>query len=112
MEDRIRERVTRRDEHERAGLRRLRPGPGRTLAPSLGGLEVAPADPEAALDHEVETVARALVEHGPTERQELARLVGARYWGPGRFGGALDTAVAEGRIRRLSRRTFGPPENG
>ncbi|MDX6644584.1 MAG: hypothetical protein QOK40_311, partial [Miltoncostaeaceae bacterium] len=42
-------------------------------------------------------------------RRELARLVGARYWGPGRFTAALREAVDEGRARRLSRATFAPP---
>lgn len=63
---------------------------------------------EEALDREIEVIARALDEHGPTERQELARMVGARYWGPGRFGAALRTAVEEGRVQRLSRGTYGP----
>jgi hypothetical protein len=67
-------------------------------------------DSEEALDHEIDAIARALAEHGATTRDELARLVGARYWGPGRFAPALREAIAEGRARRLSSRTFGPPE--
>jgi hypothetical protein len=67
---------------------------------------------EEALDHEIETIARALDEHGATDREDLARLVGARYWGPGRFGRALREAVEEGRARRVSRRTYGPPRDG
>lgn len=47
-------------------------------------------------------------EHGPTDREELNRLVGGRYWGPGRFGVAVQAAVAEGAVRRLSRRTYAP----
>ncbi|MHA6783257.1 hypothetical protein ACVGOW_20025 [Pseudonocardia saturnea] len=54
--------------------------------------------------------ARALAEHGPADRRELARMVGARYWGPGRFGAALGTAFEEGRIRRLTHRSYGPPK--
>jgi hypothetical protein len=61
------------------------------------------------LDREIEMIARALEEHGPTEREELERLVGARYWGPGRFREALREAVDEGRVVRLSRNTYGPP---
>jgi uncharacterized protein YcaQ len=61
------------------------------------------------LDHEIEMIVRALEEHGPTERDELERLVGARYWGPGRFREALREAVEEGRVVRLSRNTYGPP---
>ncbi|MGD9734601.1 MAG: hypothetical protein AB7V58_03170 [Solirubrobacterales bacterium] len=75
------------------------------------GLPPAGAD-EGALDREIEAIATALDEHGATQRAELARLVGARYWGPGRFNSALREAVAEGRARRLSRSTLAPPEEG
>jgi MFS family permease len=113
LEERLRRRVARRSERERQGLRRFRPGPGPSLGPSLGGLNVSgtATESEQALDREIETVARAVAEHGPTQRHELARLTGARYWGPGRFGSALDAAVDEGRIRRVSRRTYAPPEH-
>jgi hypothetical protein len=62
------------------------------------------------LDREIAAISQALDEHGATERQELARLVGARYWGPGRFRAALREAIEDGSARRLSRSTFGPPE--
>jgi hypothetical protein len=65
---------------------------------------------EHELDREIEIVARAVAENGETDRRELARLVGARYWGPGRFREALGEAVAEGRVRRLGRSTYGPPQ--
>lgn len=61
---------------------------------------------EPALDNEIQSLQRVLDEHGATERGELARLVGARYWGPGVFSEALRKAVAEGRVRRLTRTTF------
>jgi uncharacterized protein YcaQ len=61
------------------------------------------------LDREIEVVARALEEHGPLERDELKRLVGGRYWGPGRFRAALRTATEEGRATRQSRTIYGPP---
>jgi len=51
-------------------------------------------------EREIETLAGVLAEHGETSRAELARLAGARRWGPGRFGEALRAAVAEGRVRR------------
>jgi hypothetical protein len=57
-------------------------------------------------DREINTLARALTEHGPTGRDQL---VGARYWGPGRFRAALREAEHEGRVRRLSRDTYAPP---
>jgi hypothetical protein len=67
---------------------------------------------EPALDNEIQTIQRALDEHGTTERGELARLVGARYWGPGVFSAALRKAVAQGRVRRLTRTTFAPADTG
>ena len=36
--------------------------------------------------------------------------MGARYWGPGVFSEALRKAVAEGRVRRLTRTTFAPAD--
>ncbi len=111
LERRVRERTARRWEQERAGLRRFRPGPGPLPYGRLGTLDPQrAATSERELDQQIDILARALHEHGPTERQELARLVGARYWGPGRFGQALGAAVDEGRAQRLSRRTFGPAE--
>jgi MFS family permease len=102
------DRLERRRQRETAGLRRYRPGPG------TGGRSPATATgaprPEQALDSEIQTIVRALDEHGPTERQELARLVGARYWGPGVFGKALQIALAAGEVRRTSRTTYAAPE--
>ena len=67
---------------------------------------------EANLENEIQAIQRALDEHGATERKELARLVGARYWGPGVFRSALRDALAEGDIRRLSRTTFAVGDSG
>ncbi len=109
---RIAARAARRRERSHAGLSRFRPGPGSFAAsPGLsltGG--TGPPD-EEALDREIEAISHALDEHGATRRDELARMVGARYWGPGRFPAAVREAVAEGRARRLSRTTLGPPED-
>lgn len=60
-------------------------------------------------EREVAAIERALADHGPTERRELALLVRARFWGPGRFPAALREAVESGRARRVSRNRFGPP---
>ncbi|HET7327743.1 MAG TPA: MFS transporter [Nocardioidaceae bacterium] len=111
LEQRVRERAARRRSRERSGLRRFRPGPSAPISSGrTGGIDPArAAGAERALDQEIEVIARALTEHGATERQELARLVGARYWGPGRFGAALGAALDEGRARRVSRRAYGPP---
>jgi hypothetical protein len=67
-------------------------------------------DSSEDLDREIDVIARALQERGPTERDELAELVGARYWGPGRFRVALREALEEGRVERLSRSTYAPAE--
>jgi hypothetical protein len=86
------------------------PGPGSTLfSPGMVGTASrwAPTA-EHDLDHEIEAIVRALRDHGATDRDRLAELVGARYWGPGRFREALAEAVDEGRVRRLSRDTFAP----
>ena len=67
-----------------------------------GWVDSSPYDEEAGI------LQRALEEQGAMERRELARRVGARYWGPGRFSGALDEGLRSGSIRRLSRSRFGP----
>ena len=55
---------------------------------------------------EVSAIERVLQDHEPMERRELAQLVGARFWGPGRFPAALREAVESGRVRRVSRNRF------
>jgi MFS family permease len=93
-------------ERERAGLRRYRPGPGSaSFSPFLS--VPAQLDP-SWIDNEVGIIERALREQGELNRQDLARGVGARYWGPGRFRSALRTAVAEGAARRVGRDRYGP----
>jgi uncharacterized protein YcaQ len=57
---------------------------------------------------EVESIVRALDSHGPQRREDLGRLVGARYWGPRRFTSALRAALAQGRVRRAGRNRFEP----
>jgi MFS family permease len=108
---RIQGRVAQRTLRERSGARRYRPGPGAGIyVPAVLGstLSAPAADAERRLDQEIDRIGRAVDEHGPTDRDELARLVGARYWGPGRFSNALHEAAAEGRVRRISRTTYGP----
>jgi MFS family permease len=75
---------------------------------SSPGMAVSAPIPAVALDREVAAIARVVAEHGPTERRELARLVGARFWGPGRFSAALAAAVRGGEVRRVSRSRYGP----
>jgi len=106
-EARIERRLDRRRRQE-VGLRRFRPGPGRTA--SFFGTGVPSPVPEEALDNEIEAIERALSENGPMDREELARLVGARYWGPGVFAEALRQAVIDDGARRVSRTMYGPPD--
>jgi hypothetical protein len=89
---------------------RYRPGPARYGGFSPG-MPVSEPVPGVDLSREVGAIERVLAERGPTERRELARLVGARFWGPGRFAGALHEAVGKGRARRLSRTRFGPKDS-
>jgi hypothetical protein len=63
---------------------------------------------EADLDREIDVLVVTLDERGPIERHELAALVGAAAWGPGRFRAALEEAVAEGAASHPSRRTYAP----
>ncbi len=90
----------------RGQARRYRLGPGR--GGSSPGMAVSAPITEQELSREVARIERALADHGPTERRELARLVGARFWGPGRFPAALREAVLSGRAQRLDRTRFGP----
>ncbi|MGV0836417.1 MFS transporter [Mycolicibacterium thermoresistibile] len=92
-----------------SGVRRYRPGP----APGWNAAwrePPTPGGPETALDHEIETIARAVAEHRDIDVRELHRRVGARYWGPGEFRRALREALAEQRIIRTGRRRVGPTE--
>jgi hypothetical protein len=60
------------------------------------------------LDREIETIAAVLEANGRMGREELARRVGARGWGPGRFRAARREAISLGRISRHRRGEFGP----
>jgi MFS family permease len=113
-DERIRARLLRRERERRAGLRRFLPGPGQTFySPGMmtGRSGEWSSGADIALDREVNAIAQALAEHGPTGRARLAEMVGARYWGPGRFRAALREAVHEGRARPLAGNEYGPPEN-
>ncbi len=101
-----------REERRRGSTRnpshRYRPGPGTALySPGMLGTAVhTRSSPPAVLDHEVDTIAATVEASGPLERTDLARRVGARRWGPGRFREALDEAVAEGRVVRVGRSRY------
>ncbi|HEU4974826.1 MAG TPA: MFS transporter [Baekduia sp.] len=108
-ERRIRERLARRQARDRQGLHRFRPGPG--SGQYGGGMLAVPRNgrEDELLDREIDIIARALEERGSMERRDLERVVGGRFWGPGRFRAALREAVDEGRAERFSRSSFGPP---
>jgi MFS family permease len=88
---------------------RWRPGPGPLS--SARAMGVAGPHPPVPLDSEVAIIANALQEHGSANRQELARRVGGRYWGPGRFREALREAVSQGRAKRLPGGELAPAED-
>ncbi|HET7044330.1 MAG TPA: MFS transporter, partial [Gaiellaceae bacterium] len=112
---RWREREERSRARERSGRRRYRPGPGSGqtfYSPGMIGTAGQSRRPsQTRLDREIDEIAGVLEENGALRRDELAQRVGARRWGPGRFGNALAEAQHEGRIRRLSRTTYGPPRD-
>ena len=94
QEERIRQRIERRRQRERTGIRRYRPGYG-SVSGSPGYRVSEPVDTDEDLGREIGIISRALDENGPANRQTLERLVGGRYWGPGRFRTALREAVGD-----------------
>jgi MFS family permease len=101
-----------RERDDRRRRQRYRPGPGSGetfYSPGMIGTAGATRRAHPSLhDREVDAIASAVAD-GPLRLPELARRVGARRWGPGRFRSALQSALAEGRVRRVGRGTFGPP---
>jgi MFS family permease len=115
LEKRMRDRLERSRRRRTQGLRRFRPGPGggsSFYSPGMLGTSIDSrrASAELDLEREVDAITRALDEHGPVDRRELARLVGARYWGPGRFRQAIRAALDEHRVRQGSGGTLAPAE--
>jgi MFS family permease len=83
---------------------RERPRPGRVG--SSRGMPVSAPVPPVGFEREIAAIERVLAENGTVDRRRLAGLVGARFWGPGRYAGALRAAVASGRARRVGRSQF------
>jgi MFS family permease len=114
-ERRWQERDERRTARERTGGRRYRPGPGMGEAfysPGMLGTAVRSRPvSQALLDREIDAIAETVEKDGPLQREEIARRIGARRWGPGRFRNALHEAEVEGRVRRMSRSTYGPADD-
>ena len=71
--------------------------------------DYGPEDADRDLERELGMLERAVAEHGELPRRELGRLVGCRYWGPGRYGRALRAGVQQGRLSRPRRGVYGPP---
>lgn len=51
---------------------------------------------------EIGQIVRALEDQGPAGREELAVLVGGKYWETERFDRALRLAISDGVVTRLS----------
>ena len=73
---------------------------------SPGPLALTGTEPAGLAERETEAIVAMLRREGPLDSRTLRARVEARLWGPGRFGPALRRAVAEGRVRRVGRRTW------
>ena len=82
----------------------LRPGPGSNLG--WPGMPLPAQRPSPSHDREVEAILRELRQRGGASRAELSRAVGARQWGPGRFGASLRAAREQGQARRVARTRY------
>jgi MFS family permease len=97
---------------------RYRPGPGRHRWQT--GMSMPSPGPSVGLEREAQLIAEAVRERGSATRLELERAVGARRWGPGRFGAALRLTLRDGRVQRAGpsryrpavARTAGVPHGG
>ncbi len=87
-----------------SGARRYRPGRGRLplYAPRMR-LSTPYGGHDQELEREIGAITSLLEVNGPLERDELARALKARQWGPGRFRDALHAALEDGTIRRAGR---------
>jgi hypothetical protein len=75
-------------------------------------LSSSPSDPDENdfyLERELEMLERAVEDKGELRRRELGRLVGCKYWSPGRFGRALRAGVKQRRLSHPRRGYYGPP---
>ena len=80
------------------------------LAP-FPGPGTSPVDREENdwwLQREIDMLRRALDDQGEMRRSDLGKLVGCKYWGPGRFSNALKKAVDRGEIEHTGFGRYGP----
>jgi hypothetical protein len=103
------ERIARRVERRRRGRGRFRPGLPRGVPWQLSAPDAHAQ--EEALDHEISMIENAVREEGPLEDDRLRELVGARFWGPGRFRPAVKEAIAEGRVVRVGHHRLAAPDS-
>jgi MFS family permease len=101
--------VTRRASNDGARFR-ARPSQRSGWAP-LQRASVVPRE-DRLLDSETERISGVLGETGPMTSLALARSVGARHWGPGRFRRAVRHGLATGRIRRIGRGRYEASNGG
>jgi hypothetical protein len=69
-------------------------------------LAISGTDPAGLAEREADAIVAVLRREGPLDTRTLRARVGARLWGPGRFGPALRQVVGDGRVRRAGRRTW------
>ena len=81
---------------------------GGPWSPFLSSSSADVEESDKYLKREVEMLERAVADRGELPRRELGRIVGCKYWGPGRFGRALKVAVREGRVGHPRRGFYGP----
>ena len=55
---------------------------------------------------EIDQIVAALADESPLTSVALARQVGAKFWGPGRFRTAMRAALASGRVRRVGKNHY------
>jgi MFS family permease len=76
----------------------------RHWSPMHAPYSVPPFD--SAREREINQMVTALTGAGAIERRNLAHLVHAERWGPGRFSPALRAAVAQGKVNHTSRNLY------
>jgi hypothetical protein len=69
-------------------------------------LAISGTEPAGLAEREDEAIVGVLRREGPLDTRTLRARVGARLWGPGRFGPALRRVLRDGRVRRVGRRTW------
>ncbi|MFL5826292.1 MAG: MFS transporter [Thermoleophilaceae bacterium] len=83
---------------------------GRSWTPMPGTSSYSDDDPW--IEREKEMIAEATSDTEPAHWRQIAQVVGARYWGPGRFRQALREAKREGLIREVGRGVYQRGDGG